>query len=54
MPKPLVIFFSAGDPSGDLHAANLIRQLRRRSGICKPWAMAGRTWRRPAADCTPI
>ena len=32
MPKPLVIFFSAGDPSGDLHGANLIRQLRRRSG----------------------
>ncbi|MCL6502168.1 MAG: lipid-A-disaccharide synthase [Pirellulales bacterium] len=28
------IFFSAGDPSGDLHAANLIRQLqRRRPGI---------------------
>jgi lipid-A-disaccharide synthase len=27
-PKPLTIFFSAGDPSGDLHAANLIRQLR--------------------------
>lgn len=28
--KPLTIFFSAGDPSGDLHAANLIRQLRSR------------------------
>ena len=26
--KPLTIFFSAGDPSGDLHGANLIRQLR--------------------------
>src|SRR4030042_1455135 len=29
-PKPLAIFFSAGEPSGDLHGANLIRQLRSR------------------------
>jgi lipid-A-disaccharide synthase len=29
--RPLTIFFSAGEPSGDLHAANLIRQLRSRS-----------------------
>ena len=29
MRKPLTIFFSAGEPSGDLHGANLIRQLRR-------------------------
>jgi len=28
--KPLTIFFSAGEPSGDLHGANLIRQLRNR------------------------
>jgi lipid-A-disaccharide synthase len=28
--KPLTIFFSAGEPSGDLHGANLIRQLRQR------------------------
>lgn len=28
--KPLTIFFSAGEPSGDLHGANLIRQLRDR------------------------
>ena len=28
--KPLMIFFSAGEPSGDLHGANLIRQLRSR------------------------
>jgi lipid-A-disaccharide synthase len=27
-PKPLTIFFSAGEPSGDLHGANLIRQLQ--------------------------
>jgi lipid-A-disaccharide synthase len=30
--KPLRIFFSVGEPSGDLHAANLIRELRRRCG----------------------
>ena len=29
--KPLTIFFSAGEPSGDLHGANLIRRLRARS-----------------------
>ena len=28
--KPLTIFFSVGEPSGDLHGANLIRQLRAR------------------------
>jgi len=28
--KPLTIFFSVGEPSGDLHGANLIRQLRER------------------------
>ena len=28
--KPLTIFFSAGEPSGDLHGANLIRRLRAR------------------------
>ncbi len=28
--KPPVIFFSAGEPSGDLHGANLIRQLQAR------------------------
>jgi lipid-A-disaccharide synthase len=33
--KPLTIFFSVGEPSGDLHGANLIRQLRARSAnIC--------------------
>ncbi len=30
--RPLTIFFSAGEPSGDLHAANLIRALRDRRG----------------------
>lgn len=29
---PMKIFFSAGEPSGDLHGANLIRQLRARFG----------------------
>ena len=28
--KPLTVFFSAGEPSGDLHGANLIRQLQER------------------------
>jgi lipid-A-disaccharide synthase len=28
--RPLRVFFSAGEPSGDVHGANLIRQLRRR------------------------
>ena len=28
--RPLQIFFSVGEPSGDLHAANLIRQLQKR------------------------
>lgn len=30
--KTLKIFFSAGEPSGDLHAANLIRKLHERGG----------------------
>ncbi len=32
MSRPVTIFFSAGEPSGDLHGANLIRQLRKRHG----------------------
>jgi lipid-A-disaccharide synthase len=28
--KPIRVFFSAGEPSGDVHGANLIRQLKRR------------------------
>jgi lipid-A-disaccharide synthase len=28
--RPVTVFFSAGEPSGDLHGANLIRQLRQR------------------------
>lgn len=32
--RPLTIFFSVGEPSGDLHAANLIREIRsRRSDV---------------------
>ncbi len=30
--RPLKIFFSVGEPSGDVHGANLIRQLKRRCG----------------------
>jgi lipid-A-disaccharide synthase len=29
-PRPLTVFFSVGEPSGDVHGANLIRELRRR------------------------
>jgi lipid-A-disaccharide synthase len=29
--RPLTIFFSVGEPSGDVHGANLIRELRERS-----------------------
>jgi lipid-A-disaccharide synthase len=29
-PKPLRIFFSVGEPSGDIHGANLVRQLKLR------------------------
>ncbi len=36
--KPLRIFFSAGEPSGDLHGANLIRQLR---GCCDDFQAVG-------------
>ena len=35
------IFFSVGEPSGDLHAANLIRELRRE----RPGTGSGRLWR---------
>ncbi len=55
MPRtgPPMIFFSAGEPSGDLHGANLIRQLRRNAPGWRPSATAGRRWPRPAAGCTP-
>ena len=39
--KPPTIFFSAGEPSGDLHGANLIRQLQERC----PGAAGRRLWR---------
>ncbi len=41
--KPLRLFFCAGEPSGDLHAANLIRRLRERCA-----GFAGGGLRRPA------
>src|SRR5688572_22075471 len=31
--RPLTIFFSAGEPSGDLHGANLIRELAARDDV---------------------
>jgi lipid-A-disaccharide synthase len=33
--KAMKIFFSVGEPSGDLHGANLIRELRRRRPQCR-------------------
>ena len=30
--RPLCVFFSAGEPSGDIHGANLIRQLKAQQG----------------------
>jgi len=48
-PKPLRIFFSAGEPSGDLHGANLIRQLRARCGEIEAVGYGGPNM--AAADC---
>ena len=42
--QPLRIFFSAGEPSGDLHAANLIRQLRARLSGTSPPIPAQEHW----------
>jgi lipid-A-disaccharide synthase len=44
------IFFSVGEPSGDLHGANLIRELRRRSPDCEFVGYGGP--RMAAAGCT--
>jgi lipid-A-disaccharide synthase len=43
------IFFSVGEPSGDLHGANLIRELRRRSPDCQCVGYGGP--RMAAAGC---
>ncbi len=39
--KPLRIFFSAGEPSGDLHGANLITQLRQRASCLEAVGYGG-------------
>jgi lipid-A-disaccharide synthase len=44
------IFFSVGEPSGDLHGANLIRELRRRRADCECVGYGGP--RMAAAGCT--
>ncbi len=44
------IFFSVGEPSGDLHGANLIRELRRRRPDCEFMGYGGP--RMAAAGCT--
>ena len=46
---PLRIFFSAGEPSGDLHGAHLIRQLRRQCGRLEAVGYGGP--RMAAAGC---
>src|SRR4029434_3712477 len=46
----LKIFFSVGEPSGDLHGANLIRELRRRRPNCECVGYGGP--RMAAAGCT--
>ncbi|MHB1037957.1 MAG: lipid-A-disaccharide synthase [Pirellulales bacterium] len=48
-PKRLTIFFSVGEPSGDLHGANLIRELRRRRGDIEAVGYGGP--RMAAAGC---
>jgi len=47
--KPLKLFFCAGEPSGDLHAANLIRRLRERSPALEAVGYGGP--RMAAAGC---
>ena len=49
MHRPIRIFFSAGEPSGDLHAANLIGQLRRRCAAIEAVGYGGP--RMAAAGC---
>lgn len=44
------IFFSVGEPSGDLHGANLVRELRRRRPDCECVGYGGP--RMAAAGCT--
>lgn len=39
--RPLRIFFSAGEPSGDLHGANLIREFRARRPDCQAMGYGG-------------
>lgn len=41
MHRRLRIFFSTGDPSGDIHGANLIRALRERSPELEPVGLGG-------------
>ncbi len=48
-PQPLTVFFSAGEPSGDLHAANLIRQLKARASNLEAVGYGGPRMR--AAGC---
>jgi len=46
----LIIFVTAAEVSGDMHAAGLIAALRRRRPESAASASAGRGWPRPAAN----
>ena len=46
------IFISAGEPSGDLHAANLIHSLRRRLPGAEFVGYGGAGWRAPGRVCS--
>ncbi|HKD99603.1 MAG TPA: lipid-A-disaccharide synthase [Planctomycetota bacterium] len=47
---PLTIFVSAGEASGDLHAANLVRELRARRGSLRVVAFGGERLREAGAE----
>ena len=50
----LRLFFCAGEPSGDLHAANLIASCRSAARGSRPSDTEVRGWRPSAAGSTPI
>ena len=47
------VFFSVGEPSGDIHGANLARELSRRVRGSSWSDSADREWPRPAASFSP-
>ena len=49
--RPYTIFFSAGEPSGDLHGANLIRQLQKRCPNLQAVGYGGSLFSASSAGC---